>query len=51
MGANVPVYCRVLKTHEEWVEISAVTLDDAREEAEHIPGVIRVLETTYECNE
>jgi hypothetical protein len=48
MGAEVRVYCRVLVATEEWVEVDAVTLDEAAKLAASVPGVIRVLETTYE---
>lgn len=47
MGAETRVYVRVLKTYDEWIEVSAVTLDEAKEIAEKLPGVARVMETSY----
>jgi hypothetical protein len=47
MGAETRVYVRVLKAYDEWIEVSAITLDDAKEKAESLPGVIRVMETSY----
>lgn len=44
MGANVTYRVKVLKTTEEWVEVSAVVDSEAKEIAERLPGVIRVLE-------
>jgi hypothetical protein len=48
MGAETTVYVRVLKTHEEWIEVSAVTLADAELKAWQQKGVAEVLETSYE---
>ena len=48
MGANTTVYVRVLVTKEDWIEVSAPHLDDAIEKAEKLPGVIRVLEASYQ---
>lgn len=48
MGAETTVYCRVLKAHEEWIEVSAVTLAEAREKVAAMPGVIQVLDAEYE---
>jgi hypothetical protein len=48
MGAETTVYVRVLKTHEEWIEVSAVTLTDAELKAWQEKGVTEVLETSYD---
>lgn len=48
MSARTTIYVRVLKTYDEWIEVQAVTLDEAKEEAEKLPDVARVLETSYE---
>jgi hypothetical protein len=48
MGAETTIFVRVLKSHDEWIEVQAVTLDEATEKAEKIPGVIRVMEVSYE---
>lgn len=47
MSAETTVFVRVLKTYEAWVAVSAVTLDEAREKAERLPGVVKVLECGY----
>jgi len=48
MGANVPIWCRVLVTHEEWREVYALGRADAEYEVSRQAGVIAVLETSYE---
>jgi hypothetical protein len=48
MGANTTVYVRVLRTHEDCLEVSAVTLDEAEEIAQRSVGVVAVLGSTYE---
>lgn len=48
MGAETEVFVRVVKAHEEWVSVSAVTLADAIVQASLMPGVIKVLEASYE---
>lgn len=48
MSANRPFYVRVLKTYDEWIEVQAITMDEAGEEAMRQPGVARVLEISYE---
>lgn len=48
MGAETTVYCRVLMTHEEWIEVPAVTLAEAFDKAKALPGVMYVMETSYE---
>lgn len=48
MGAETTVYCKVMKTTYEWIEVSAVTLDEAIEKAEAQKGVIKCVEASYE---
>jgi hypothetical protein len=48
MGAETRVYCRVIKAVEAYVEVSAVTLDEARELAKREPQVVTVLEVSYD---
>ena len=48
MGAATEVFVKVIKSHEEWVSVHAVTLDDAKEQARRMPGVICVLDACYE---
>lgn len=48
MSANTTVYVRVLKTHEEWIEVSAVTLEEAEREASKLPNVAYVLGAHYQ---
>lgn len=48
MGAETTIHVRVLKTHEEWVEVQAVTMEEAGDAAMRLPGVCRVLEIAYE---
>lgn len=48
MGAEVPVWCRVLVTQEKWIQVSAVTRHEAEREALTWPGIIAVLEASYE---
>lgn len=48
MGAKVPVWCRVLVTQEKWVQVSAVTRIEAEHEAMDLPGVVAVLEASYD---
>ena len=48
MSARTTIYVRVLKTYDEWIEVQAVTLTEAREEAEKLPGVVHVMEVSYE---
>ena len=47
MGANTSYYVKVLRTHTEWVEVSALHEDDARDEAERLPGVIAANEAVH----
>lgn len=47
MSAEVPVYCFVEKRTYEWIEVSAVTLDEAAEKAKKREYVTRVLECSY----
>ena len=48
MGSETTIYVRVLRAHEEWFEVSAVTKLYAEMEARRLPGVIAVLEASYE---
>ena len=48
MSATVPVYVTVLKTHTEVTRISAITKGDAVDEARALPGVVAVIDATYE---
>jgi hypothetical protein len=48
MGAETRIYCKVLVSEERWIEVSAVTLDEAIRKAESQPGVIRCTEASYE---
>lgn len=48
MSATVPVYVTVLKTHREVIKISAITTDDAVDEARALPGVIDVVDASYD---
>ena len=48
MGAETVVYARVLKHYEEWIEVQAVTLDEAFAVARQQPNVSAVLEVSYE---
>ena len=48
MGAEVRVYCRVVKAVEAYIEVDAVTLDEAREMAKREPQVITVLGVSYD---
>jgi hypothetical protein len=47
MGANTTVYVRVLRTHKDWLEVNAVTLEEAEEIARRSYGVVAVLGSTY----
>ena len=48
MSANTIVYVRVAKLMPEIVEVSALTLDDAREQAAELPSVQLVLGASYD---
>lgn len=48
MGAETEVFVLVLKSHEEWITVQAVTLTEAGVKAAQLPGVISVLEACYE---
>ena len=48
MGAETKVYVRVLVATEDVLEVDAVTLSEASGMAARLPGVIRVLEASYE---
>jgi hypothetical protein len=47
MGAEVPVFVKVLKPHVEWVEVSAVTLSEAMEKARSLPDITWVMGAQY----
>jgi hypothetical protein len=47
MSANVICYVRVLRGHEEVVEVSALTLDEAIIEAGKLSGVLQVVDASY----
>ena len=47
MGAETKIMVRVLKTHEEIVEVYAVTRLDAEAQARQIEGVVAVLDSSY----
>lgn len=47
MSANTTWYVRVLKAHEETVEVSAVTMAEAMAEASSLPGVITVQQVRH----
>ena len=47
MGAETKIVVRVLKTHEETVEVYAVTPLQAEAEARRMDGVVAVLESGY----
>ena len=51
VGANVRYFVKVLKTTEGWVEVSALTASDAKDEAEKLPGVIKALEARDDMEE
>ncbi len=48
MGAETTIHVKVLRTREEWVDISAITRTEAMEKAMCLPGVVAVLETSYD---
>jgi hypothetical protein len=51
VGAETTVYVRVIKSHEEWISVDAVTLDEAIEKAYALPGVVFVILATYDPRE
>jgi hypothetical protein len=50
MGAATRVYVQVRRivVTTEWVEVSAITNDEAARKATCLPGVSEVVQTTYE---
>jgi hypothetical protein len=48
MGAGTEIHILVVKEVTEWTTVSAVTLSEAIEKGEQLPGVVRVLEATYD---
>ena len=51
MSANTTVYVKVAKLVEEIIEVSAVTLEEAREKASEMQGVGFVLGSAYNLEE
>lgn len=47
MSASVPVRVKVIKETEQWVDVYAVTLTEAKEIARTDPGVVRVVSAVY----
>lgn len=47
MGAETKIIVRVLKSHEEFLEVYALTRLDAEAQARRTEGVIAVLESGY----
>ena len=48
MSATVPCYVKVARLANEWIEVSAVTLDEARDIAAKMPGIAIVLDARYD---
>jgi len=48
MGAETRIYVQCMVTHIEWREVSAVTLDEARQKAATLPGVTYAIRATYD---
>lgn len=48
MGAESRVWVYVIVGKGEWREVSAVTLAEAEEEAAKSPGVVAVIDSTYD---
>jgi hypothetical protein len=51
MGANTQVYVKVAKIVYEVVEVSAVTTEEAMEEALKLPGVTFAVKASYDSEE
>ncbi len=51
MGANTQVYVKVAKIVYEVVEVSAVTTEEALEEALKLPGVASAIKASYDREE
>lgn len=47
MGANTRYYVRVVRPVKEWVEVSAITEEEAVEEAKLLTGVISVKDVKH----
>jgi hypothetical protein len=47
VGASTRIWVQVEVTKTEWREVYATTLDEAREKAHSLPGVIDVLGAYY----
>jgi hypothetical protein len=48
MGAETKIHVLVVKEVTEWTTVQAVTLSEALEKANELPGVVRVLEAAYD---
>lgn len=48
MGAGVPIYVKVLVTHEEWWRVTALDLEAAKRWSEGRPEVVKALEAHYD---
>lgn len=48
MGAETTVFVKVRKTYTEWIEVSAVTQEQAESRALDYPGVITVIDSSYD---
>ncbi len=48
MSAERPVYVKVVKEVTDWIEVSAITLDDAIKKAKEMNGVVRVVDVLYD---
>lgn len=48
MGAETTYYCQVLVSKKEWIEVQAVTMDEAIETAEKQRGVIKCIEVRHD---
>lgn len=48
MGAETTVYVKVTKEVEQWVEVQAITLDEAKSLARDDCDVIRVISAQYD---
>ena len=49
MGAETTIYVKVARLQEEWIEVQAVTMLEAAQLAERLPGIAMVLDTSYDA--
>lgn len=49
MGAETTIYVKIAKLQEEWITVQAVTMFEAALQAERMPGVAMVLDTSYDA--